>query len=60
MKNMYRSFGLATIGLIVLMGPVFAGPQSAAPGPIAGIGLSALALIGGTYWVGRRLFARKK
>ena len=58
--SVYRIFGLATIGLTVLMSPAFAGPSSTAPGPIAGIGLSALALIGGTYWVGRKFFARKK
>jgi hypothetical protein len=40
------------------MGPAFA--EAPAPGPIAGIGVSALALIGGTYWVGRKLLARKK
>jgi hypothetical protein len=56
----YRIFGLATVGLTVLMGPAFAGPSTAAPGLIAGIGLPALALIGGTYWVGRKFFARKK
>jgi hypothetical protein len=57
--KMYRIFGLVTIALIVARDPAFAGP-SAAPGPIAGIGLSALALIGGTYWIGRKLLARKK
>ena len=56
---MYRTFGLATIGLGVLMGPAFAGSQPG-PGPVAGIGLPALALIGGAYWVGRKLFAGKK
>jgi hypothetical protein len=59
MMSAYRVFGLATVGLIVLTGSAFAGP-GAAPGPIAGIGLSALALIGGAYWVGRKLFAPKK
>ena len=57
--SMYRIFGLATVGLAALMGPALAAPP-AAPGPIAGIGLPALALIGGAYWVGRKLFARKK
>ena len=57
--NMYRTFGLATIGLGVLMGPAFAGSQTG-PGPVAGIGLPALALIGGAYWVGRKFFAGKK
>jgi len=56
--NLYRVFGCAIIGFIALMEPAFA--QQAAPGPIAGIGLPALALIGGAYWVGRKLFVRKK
>jgi hypothetical protein len=56
----YRIYGLATVGLTVLTSPAFAGPSTAAPGLIAGIGLPALALIGGTYWVGRKFFARKK
>ena len=59
MRNMYRVLGLATIGLTVLLNPAYAG-INAAPGPIAGIGLPALALVGGAYWVGRKLFARKK
>ena len=57
--NLYRIACLATIGLTVLMDPAFAGVVPG-PGPIAGIGLPALALIGGAYWVGRKLFARKK
>ena len=56
--NVYRICGLTIIGLIALMEPAFA--AEAVPGPIAGIGLPALALIGGAYWVGRRLLARKK
>jgi hypothetical protein len=56
---MYRIFGLATLGLTALMDPAFAGVP-ATPGPIAGIGLPALALIGGAYWIGRKLFANKK
>jgi hypothetical protein len=28
------------------------------PGPIAGIGLPALVLIGGAYWLGRKVFGR--
>jgi hypothetical protein len=55
--NVYRICGLSIIGLIVLMEPAFA--QLAAPGPIAGIGLPALALAGGAYWIGRKLFTRK-
>lgn len=57
--NIYRNLGSATIGLIVLMEPAFAGARGS-PGPIAGIGLPALALIGGAYWVGRKLFGREK
>jgi hypothetical protein len=57
--SMYRIFGLATLGLTALMDPAFAGVP-ATPGPIAGIGLPALALIGGAYWIGRKLFANKK
>jgi hypothetical protein len=56
--NIYRVFGLAVVGLTVLAGPALAVPT--APGPIAGIGLPALALVGGVYWVGRKLFSRKK
>jgi hypothetical protein len=56
--NLYRLVCLAAIGLAALVEPAFATP--AAPGPIAGIGLPALALMGGAYWVGRKLFVRKK
>jgi hypothetical protein len=56
--NLYRIFGLAAVGLAVLVDPALAGIR--APGPIAGIGLPALALVGGAYWVGRKLFTRKK
>jgi len=55
--NLYRICGLTIIGLIAVTEPAFA--EVAAPGPIAGIGLPALALIGGAYWVGRKLFPRK-
>jgi hypothetical protein len=57
---LYRILGLATIGLTVLVEPTFAVGLAPAPGPIAGIGLPALAVIGGAYWVGRKLFARRK
>jgi hypothetical protein len=56
--NPYLLFGCTIIGLIALMEPAFA--IQAAPGPVAGIGLPALALIGGAYWLGRKLLARKK
>jgi len=54
----YRLFGYAIIGFIALVEPAFA--LQAVPGPVAGIGLPALALIGGAYWIGRKVTARKK
>ena len=59
MNDLVRILGLAGIGLTVLVIPAFAG-VTATPGPIAGIGLPALALIGGAYWIGRKVTARKK
>jgi hypothetical protein len=51
---------LATICTVFLVEPAFAGGAvAAAPGPIAGLGLPALVLIGGVYWVGRKFFCRK-
>jgi len=57
--DLIRIAGLVSVGLAVLIEPSLAG-EPAAPGPIAGIGLPALALIGGAYWVGRKYFGRKK
>jgi hypothetical protein len=54
----YQLVGCTIIGFIALMEPAFA--AAAVPGPIAGIGLPALALIGGAYWIGRKVTARKK
>ena len=59
MNDLVRILSLAGIGLTVLVIPAFAG-ITATPGPIAGIGLPALALIGGAYWIGRKVTARKK
>ena len=56
--NVYRICGLTIIGLMALMESAFA--VEPVPGPIAGVGLPALAVIGGAYWVGRKLLARKK
>jgi hypothetical protein len=58
--NVYRICGLSIIGLTVLIEPAFAGGVAAVPGPVAGIGLPALAVVGGAYWVGRKLLNRKK
>jgi len=54
-----RATCLAAIGLGVLVAPAFAG-EVPAPGPIAGVGMPALALVGSAYWLGRKLFAGKK
>jgi hypothetical protein len=54
-----RILGLAAISLAIFAEPAFAFPVEA-PGPIAGVGLPAVVLMGGAYWVGRKLFARKK
>jgi hypothetical protein len=58
----YRIFALATIGFAVFVEPAFAGSDGIfpAPGPIAGIGLPALAIVGVAYWVGRKVRRRKK
>jgi len=57
-RNIYRILGFAAVALTVTLNPAFA--ALSAPGPVAGIGLPALALIGGAYWVARKLLARKK
>jgi hypothetical protein len=54
----YRILGLVAFGLMVVTNPAFA-EFNPAPGPIAGIGLPALALIGGAYWIGRKLVGKK-
>jgi putative effector of murein hydrolase LrgA (UPF0299 family) len=55
----YQAVSVAIIGLCSLTGSALAA-AAPVPGPIAGIGLPALVLIGGAYWVGRKLLARKK
>jgi hypothetical protein len=57
--TLIRIAGLTLVGFAALVDTALAG-SVAAPGPIAGIGLPALVLIGGAYWVGRKLFGRKK
>jgi uncharacterized membrane protein len=51
---------LAAIVFGSLMSSAFAGAPPAVPGPIAGIGLPALVVIGGAYWVGRKFFSRSR
>jgi hypothetical protein len=58
--NLIRIAGLALVGLAALVEAAFATPAVPAPGPIAGVGLPALVLIGGAYWLGRKLFDRKR
>jgi hypothetical protein len=50
----YPTAALATIAFAALIEPSFAGALTV-PGPVAGIGLPALAVVGGIYWVGRKL-----
>jgi hypothetical protein len=57
--NVIRIVGFASVSLSVLVEPALAG-ITPVPGPIAGIGLPAFALIGGAYWVGRKFFGRKR
>ena len=47
--NLIRIAGLASVGFAVLAEPALAGLSVGAPGPVAGIGLPALVLIGGAY-----------
>ena len=56
--NLIRIAGLASVGFAVLVEPAAAG-VTAVPGPIAGVGLPTLVLIGGAYWIGRKFFGRK-
>lgn len=56
--SLIRITGLASLGFAVLVETALAGTPSV-PAPIAGIGLPALVLIGGAYWVGRKFFGRK-
>ncbi len=58
--NTLKLVGLMAVAMTALIEPVFAGIQSV-PSPIAGtgIGLPVLAVIGGAYWVRRKLLARK-
>ena len=55
---MYRMSALAAVGIVALIEPVFAGANPT-PGPIAGVGFSAIAIVGGAYWLGRKLLGPK-
>ena len=56
--NLIRTVGLASLGFAGLIEPALAG-VGPVPGPIVGIGLPALVLISGAYWVGRKFLRRK-
>jgi len=59
--NIIRIAGFALVGFAVLVEPALAGVGAApAPGPVVGIGLPALVLIGGAYWIGKKVFGRKQ
>jgi len=57
--NLTRIAILASVGLAAFVESAFAGVNGV-PGPIAGIGLPALVLIGGAYWLGRKFFGRRE
>jgi hypothetical protein len=58
--NSILTASLALVGFAALVETALAGPTAGVPGPIVGVGLPALVLIGGAYWVGRKLFGRKE
>ncbi|MEY2527724.1 MAG: hypothetical protein QOE73_2495, partial [Verrucomicrobiota bacterium] len=49
------AFVAITFALVGIADPASAGPGLGAPGPIAGAGLSILAIGYGTYWLVKRL-----
>jgi len=54
--NFCAPFALAAFGIFVgSIEPVLAGPTSPVPAPIIGAGLPALAILGGGYWLVRKL-----
>ncbi len=55
----YATGALAFAAAAVLTQPAFAGAVTG-PGPVAGIGLPALAIVGGVYWLGRKLLRPKQ
>lgn len=57
--NLVRIAGLASVGFAALSESAVAG-VTGVPGPIAGIGLPALVLVGGAYWIGRKFLGRKR
>ena len=58
--NLIRIAVWALVGFAALAETALAGVTVGVPGPIAGVGLPTLILIGGAYWVGRKLFDGKR
>ena len=58
--NSIRIAGLALVGFAALVETALAGPTAGVPGPLVGVGLPALVLVGGAYWLGRKFFGRKE
>jgi len=56
--GLIRIAGLASVGFAVLVEPAFSGTPSV-PGPVVGIGLPALIIIGAAYWLGRGALYRR-
>jgi len=54
-----RIAGLTAMSGLFLIVPALAA-AAPAPGPVAGVGLPALVIIGGAYWLGRKFLARNK
>jgi hypothetical protein len=57
--TLIRFAGTALVGFAALVETALAGSPGV-PGPIAGVGLPALVLIGGAYWLGQKFFGRKR
>ena len=57
--DIVRIANFALVGFVVSVEPTLAGVP-VAPGPVAGVGLPALVLIGGAYWIGKKAFGRKQ
>jgi hypothetical protein len=53
--NLIRTTGLALVGFAALAETALAGTLGV-PGPIVGVGLPALVIIGAAYWLGRKVF----
>jgi hypothetical protein len=54
--NLIAPFALAALGVIIVaVEPAFAGPTTPVPAPIIGAGLPVLAVLGGGYWLIKKL-----